>query len=233
MTERPTGTTVSRRSPNQLGWASASTNAQLDRQAKLFVAIFILIGCNIFLDSGSAPFAPGFVRWLGVILVGSGMAMGGIFLRTGDLGLKGTADKQEGPRVNRLNATLFLVLIGISSLVLVTVVASTGGPLVSPFGQYLIAELLLAQLLAPTVQAAWSAFGSAAVLFTVAEVPIWVRWISGIRLVWPSLHYLTPIVVTAIASTWVNVSTVAIDARNRRTESVELVRAQAVGEPGS
>jgi hypothetical protein len=233
MMEHPKETTVSHRPPNLLGWASISSAAQLDRQAKLFTAVFVLIGCNIFLDDGQAPFTPGFVRWLGVILIASGLAMAGIFLRPDDFNVKGTSGKQEGPRVNRLNATSFVVLIGISSLVLVAVVASTGGPLVSPFGQYLVAELLLAQLLAPTVQAAWSAFGATAILFTVAEVPIWVQWISGGRLAWPSLHFLTPIIVTAIASTWVNVSTVAIDARNRRTESVELIQAQAVGEPGS
>jgi len=233
MEERAVGTKVAHRPPNLLGWATVASAAELDSQAKLYAVTFILIGFNIFADNGPPPFVPGFVKPLGIAILALGVVMAVIFLRPEDLILKGRPGKREGSRVNRLNATLFIVLVFITSLMLVTVVASTGGPLISPFSEYLVGELLLAQLLAPTVQAAWSAFVTAAVLFVAAELPIWFHWISGSRLAWPPRHYLMPIVVVAIVSTWANVSAIAVDARKRRAESAELVRARPVGEASS
>ncbi|HUY51017.1 MAG TPA: hypothetical protein VMV92_35815 [Streptosporangiaceae bacterium] len=213
------------RSPNLLGWATVASAVQLDRQAKLYAAVFSAVGLNIVIDSHSDPsYVHGFVRALGFIILALGVLMYVVFLRAADFILREIADEPKGSRVNRLSATMFLVAVAIASLALVAVVACTGGPLISPFTQYLIGALLLAQLLAPTVQAAWSAFGITAVFFLVAGMPIWFRWISSNHLGWASWHYLWPIVVVAFASTWVNVSDLAADARRRKAESSERAR---------
>jgi hypothetical protein len=221
MSAKPSG-----RPPGVLGWATVASAIELDRQARLYGSISILIGLNIFYDNhSSAPYAPSIVKWLGLLILIFGAAMLIAFMRLDDLILKQVSNKPGESRVNRFSATAFIIAIAMASLTLDVVVALTGGPLISPFNQYLIGLLLLAQLLAPTVRAAWSAFGATTVLFLFAEAAVQFQWVPAYRLDWTAIHYLAPIIVVAAASTWVNVSAIAVDARKRKAESIELVQA--------
>jgi hypothetical protein len=221
---------VSRSSPTLLGWATVATVAQLDRQTRLFAVGFTAVGANIALDDhGTAAFGT-VITALGWVIVALAGVMAAIFLTPEDLILTRSEfpDKSETSRVSRPRAMVFLGAIAIASLALVVVVAFTGGPLTSPFSQYLVGALVLAQILAPTVRAAWSVVAMTAVLFAVAGGPALLRRI-GMSLpeigIWPAWHYLAPIMIVAGASTWVNVSSIATEARRRRLRSIELARA--------
>jgi hypothetical protein len=207
------------RPPNALGSAVFASDSQIINQAKLFAVIFIFVGLNITADDfGHAVLPSDVVKGVGISIVVVAVIMWLVF--DWSVGRHVRKDNIPGSGPNPGRVRVFLGAIVLASLALLIAVGCTGGPLVSPYGQYFVGVLVIAQMLAPTVRAALAAFALTALGFVVAGAPWWFGELHDTSSSWTSWHYLFPVVVIAMASTWVNVSDIADDVRERKSEEL-------------
>lgn len=118
---------------------------------------------------------------------------------------------------NRSGIVIRLVM----GLVTLSVLAAfTGGPFRSPFGQYLLAALILLQVLAPTRPSVLKAFGLSIALVSVTQLitsshPFWPEFQPPPFSVW---DFACPALVIAAASTWITWSNLPGLMAERRDE---------------
>jgi hypothetical protein len=205
--------------------AEAPTLRLFCHQAILFGALTIAMGSNILADPGPFELARIMgvvVLLLGALQIASGWQSGVL------LGLSGLPPDPPAisiggePPADAWRRRLMLQSLVATATVLAGVVAFTGGPFKSPFGQYLLGGLVLAQILAPRPGIAPMVLGITCVLATFAAAGAWWLPVPGLREAgsfWTAWHLLPPTAVIALASTLVNASSIATAAAARRQAS--------------
>jgi hypothetical protein len=210
--------------------AEAPTLRLFSHQAILFGALTIAMGFNIFADVwGDHPGPFEQARYLGGLMLLPGAVQIATGVQKGFLlGLSGlppdapTISVDGQPLADAWRRKWMLRSLVATATLLTFVVTCTGGPFKSPFGQYLLGSLILAQILAPRPGVAPLVLGITCVLATFAGIGSWWLPVDGLRNVgssWTAWHLLPPAAIIALSSTLVNASSIATAAAARRQAS--------------